>query len=115
MRLSRHPRWSRILVLLALFHIVAPSVAAIADAWRVDGRVAYDHIESESTASCVVVHTHDCALCSVATGPSGAPARVAAFHNECTIDGIPRTDNESTVRVVLLLDATPRAPPVLKG
>lgn len=115
MRLSRHPRWSRILVLLALFHVVAPSVAAIADAWRMDGRVAYDHIESESSSTCVVVHHHNCALCSVATGPSGAPARVAPLHNVCTIEGVPRTDVVSGVRVALFRTATPRAPPGLKG
>lgn len=82
MQLSRHPRWLRILGILALFQMAAPSVAAIADAWRLDGRVAYDHIESESSATCVAVHNHDCALCSIATGSNGiATAKAPAVYH----------------------------------
>ncbi|MEI6739656.1 MAG: hypothetical protein WCK74_05015 [Gemmatimonadaceae bacterium] len=71
MRLTHKPRLLRLLALLTLLQIVAPSVAAIADAWRLDQRTASAHIESETSSSCVVVHAHDCLLCSVATAPNG--------------------------------------------
>lgn len=115
MRLSRHPRWSRILVLLALFQVVAPSVAAIADAWRIDGRVAYDHIESESSSTCVVVHHHNCALCSIATGISGAPPRVVPIYEQCKFHGLVRFELERSFQVALRQASPPRAPPALES
>lgn len=115
MRLSRHPHWSRIVVLLALFQMVAPSVAAVADAWRVDGRVAYDHMESESSAACVVVHRHDCVLCPVATGPVGAvpPSPVPVCGNTQGLAG--RIVLMVSWREALLPNRAPRAPPTVSS
>ncbi|MDQ8162284.1 MAG: hypothetical protein P3C10_06830 [Gemmatimonadota bacterium] len=70
---SRAPLLSRLLFLLAWCQVVGPAVSAVADAWRQDKREAYVHIESESTPGCVIVHDHDCLLCSVATGATGRP------------------------------------------
>ncbi len=64
-------RLTPLVVLFALVQAMAPAFAAIADAWRLDRRTPYAHIESETEAGCVVVHAHDCALCSVATSPGG--------------------------------------------
>lgn len=115
MRFSRYPRLTRVLFLFALFQLAAPSVAAIADAWRLDRREAVVHAESESQQGCVTVHAHDCALCSVATSPTGvqpspndfAPAWIA---NVCvsTATGVPAL--ASVTRA-----ASQRAPPMDRG
>lgn len=68
------PRVGRLTPLVFLFALVqamAPAIAAIADSWRVDQRAPYAHVESETESTCVVAHAHDCALCSVATSPTG--------------------------------------------
>lgn len=112
MRLSRHPRLSRILFVLAVFQMFAPSVAAIADAWRLDQREVFAHMESETSSSCVVVHAHDCALCSVASGPTGTatepPVPVTVCRTEQPFAWAP-------VHVVVAAARTssaPRAPPI---
>ena len=56
-----------------MVQVLAPSVIAIADAWRMDGREAYSHIESGTGSNCVVVHHDDCALCAFINA-CGAPA-----------------------------------------
>ena len=48
MQSTRFPRITRILVLLAMFQAIAPVVAAVADAWRMDERTPYAHLESET-------------------------------------------------------------------
>ncbi len=50
---------------------MGPAVSSVADAWRLDKRDAYVHMESETGPGCVLVHGHDCLLCNVATGPNG--------------------------------------------
>lgn len=111
MRFARYPRLSRALVFLAVFQMFAPSVAAIADAWRMDQREPYAHMESETESTCVVVHAHDCALCSVATGPAGVvplgpipPALCRAAGNRPAAASVVAS---RAVRVT----GSPRAPP----
>ncbi len=103
------------LVLLAVFQMVAPSVAAIADAWRLDRREAYAHIESESSDACAVVHDHDCVLCTIATAPTGtAPAGAPPFP---VCAQVASTSGELVLphRQTLLRAAPPRAPPASKA
>jgi len=69
---SRSPLLTRFLFLLAWFQVMGPAVSSVADAWRLDQREAYLHMESETGPGCVPVHSHDCVLCSVATGPNGS-------------------------------------------
>ncbi|MEQ1691224.1 MAG: hypothetical protein ABMA00_08070 [Gemmatimonas sp.] len=115
MRFSRYPRLSRILVLLAVFQMVAPSVAAIADAWRLDRREAYVHIEAESSASCVMVHAHNCVLCSIATEPTGIhPPTACAPISRAAIYPAPATALRSA-RWWPSFASSPRAPPALQG
>ncbi|QJR34604.1 hypothetical protein [Gemmatimonas groenlandica] len=68
---TRSPLLTRFLFLLAWFQVMGPAVSSVADAWRLDKREAYVHMESETGPGCVLVHGHDCLLCSVATGPNG--------------------------------------------
>lgn len=90
-------------------------MAAIADAWRLDRREAVVHAESESQRGCVTVHAHDCALCSVATSPTGvqpspnafAPAWVA---NVCLSAATGVAALASVTRA-----ASQRAPPMDRG
>ena len=70
---SRSPWLTRFLFLLGWFQVMGPAVSSVADAWRLDKRDAYVHMESETGPGCVLVHGHDCLLCSVATGPNGTP------------------------------------------
>lgn len=70
---SRSPWLTRFLFLLAWFQVMGPAVSSVADAWRIDQRDAYVHMESETGPGCVLVHGHDCLLCNVATGPNGTP------------------------------------------
>lgn len=115
MRLLRLSRWSRLLALLALVQIVAPSVAAIADAWRLDQRASFAHMESETSSSCVVVHAHDCLLCSIATAPTGtlpAPSAVPVGHAQR--QHLPDTDRNGPT-VLPCATGAPRAPPVRIG
>ena len=67
----RSPWLTRFLFLLAWFQAMGPAVSSVADAWRLDKREAYVHMESETGPGCVLVHGHDCLLCSGATGPNG--------------------------------------------
>ena len=60
----KYPRLLRLICCLAMFQVVAPSMVAVADAWRMDKREAYLHIESETSSGCAVVHHDDCALCA---------------------------------------------------
>jgi len=71
---ERLPRLRRLLFVLACLQVFAPAVAAIVDSWSLDRRVAYAHIESETGSGCVVVHAHDCVLCTIATTPMARPA-----------------------------------------
>lgn len=115
MRLTHTPRLLRLLSLLALLQIVAPSVAAIADAWRLDQRTASAHIESETSSSCVVVHAHDCLLCSMATGPTGAVPPLASVPSARDArSGLPATVYARPL-AWRLATGSPRAPPARIG
>ncbi len=104
---------TRFLFLLAWFQVVGPTVSAIADAWRLDRREAYVHVESESTPGCVLVHDHDCLLCSVATGATGRPPEPMRV----SLAGGPSA--APTAVLVVSRDSlcrgrpSPRAPPVM--
>ena len=115
MQSTRFPRITRILVLLAMFQAIAPVVAAVADAWRMDERTPYAHLESETGKGCALVHQHDCALCSVATTPAAAPSHAAAFVPACIARVVAHA-----ARVVPHSHAVPRlasqrAPPPARG
>ncbi len=56
-RAARIPLRQRLLSVLVCLHLLAPALAAVVDAWRLDGRVAYAHVESEGGDGCVPVHT----------------------------------------------------------
>ena len=115
MHFTRRPQLSRMLVLLALFQLFAPSVAAIADAWRMDQHEAYAHVESESSKSCVVVHAHDCVLCSVATGPTGAVPPSAMPDHSCATRTHVATSAFRAHVAARTRASSPRAPPTLEG
>jgi hypothetical protein len=115
MRLARYPRLSRIVVLLALFQMFAPSVAAIADAARLDQREVYAHVESESSSSCVVVHDDNCLLCAIATAPAGASSPTAhAAPARAAVTPVPTACFRPPWRS-LSRAAAPRAPPAVEG
>lgn len=65
------------LMLTAMFQLLLPTLASVADA-RAEAaseRGAFAHVESHSSSSCVSVHAMDCALCRViAGGAVGASA-----------------------------------------
>jgi hypothetical protein len=115
MLLDRRPLLSRILVLLALFQLVAPSVAAIADAWRLDRREAYAHIESESTSSCAVVHAHDCSLCSVATHVGSGHRPSPLMVSTVVVHALGDSHHTAPIHRVTDLGVAPRAPPTTEG
>jgi hypothetical protein len=71
---ARFPRLRRLLFVLACLQVLSPAYAAISDAWRLDRREAYAHVESETGANCVLVHAHQCVLCAIATSPHARPA-----------------------------------------
>jgi hypothetical protein len=110
---SRSPLLTRFLFLLAWFQVMGPAVSSVADAWRLDRREAYVHMESETGSGCVLVHGHDCLLCSVATGPNGtqpAPPRTPiAAARAIAPASVHVTRCESAWRGT----ASQRAPPVM--
>lgn len=110
---SRSPLLTRFLFLLAWFQVMGPAVSSVADAWRLDMRDAYVHMESETGPGCVLVHGHDCLLCSVATGPTGtppaAPRDSIASERAIVPAAVHVTRRESAWRST----ASQRAPPVM--
>ena len=110
---SRSPLLTRFLFLLAWFQVMGPAVSSVADAWRLDRRQAYVHMESETAPGCVLVHAHDCLLCSVATGPNGthveAPRLFVAAERSLAPTGVPAARCERAWRGT----ASQRAPPVM--
>ena len=115
MRLARYPRLSRIVFLLALFQMAAPSVAALADAWRVDQRTPYGHVESGSSSSCVAVHAHDCLLCSIATTSSGSAPQPIALAVERVTGRPAPSARDGHWPMPAARAGAPRAPPVIEG
>ncbi len=110
---SRSPLLTRFLFLLAWFQVMGPAVSSVADAWRLDQREAYVHMESETGPGCVLVHGHDCLLCSVATGPNGAyqppPCTPVASVRSIAPARAPASPGQSACRGT----ASQRAPPVM--
>jgi hypothetical protein len=110
---SRAPLLSRLLFLLAWCQVVGPAVSAIADAWRLDKREAYVHIESESAPGCVLVHDHDCLLCSVATGATGRPPEPMRMPLAAGPSAAPAAVLGSPRESFCRGRPSPRAPPVM--
>jgi hypothetical protein len=110
---SRSPWLTRFLFLLAWFQVMGPAVLSVADAWRLDKRDAYVHMESETGPGCVLVHGHDCLLCSVATGPNGTspntPRTPIAARRAIAPAGVHAARCERAWRT----SASQRAPPVM--
>lgn len=71
MRVMRRTPLHRLgLVLTAVFQLLLPTFASVADA-RAEAaaeRGAYAHVESHSSSQCVPVHAADCAICRVIAG-----------------------------------------------
>ncbi len=107
----RFPRLSRLLCVIACLHVLAPAIAAVADAWRLDGREAYAHIESEGSDGCVPVHAHDCILCEVATSSSGTPEHAPSLAS-CEPTAVLGADSQRTLPTSRWRSAlAARAPP----
>lgn len=70
------------LILVAVFQLLLPTFASVADAWAVTaGRGAIAHVESQSSSGCVPAHSADCALCRVTAGR----VAVASAAAECVL------------------------------
>jgi len=71
----RRTRFYRVgLVLTAVFQLLLPAFASVADA-RAEAaaqRGAYAHIEDHSSSHCVPVHAADCVICRVIAGTATA-------------------------------------------
>ena len=115
MRFLRDPRHTRVLFLFALFQLMAPSAAAIADAWSLDRREAVVHAESESQHGCVAVHAQQCALCSVATSPTGVQPSPNDFAPAWVAKICVRTGTGVPVLASVTRAASQRAPPMDRG
>ncbi len=101
--------------MLALFQAIAPEVAAIADAWRMDERTPYAHIESETDAGCVLVHQDDCALCAVATTPSAQPTDAMRVVPACVAQVAAPLSHVIPHDAAVPRRASQRAPPAIQG
>lgn len=115
MQSTRFPRLTRMLVLLAMFQVLAPAVAAIADAWRMDERTPYAHVESETGNGCALVHQHACALCSAATTPAADPSQTNAFVPTCVVRAVAHAGRVVPHSGAVPRLASQRAPPTARG
>lgn len=104
---------TRFLFLLAWFQVMGPAVSSVADAWRLDKREAYVHMESETGPGCVLVHAHDCLLCSVATGVNGAPAEAPRMFVAAERSLAPAGVHVARCERAWRGSASQRAPPVM--
>lgn len=102
-------RW---LVVLALAQVVAPAMAAVADAWRLDRRTPVAHIESPGTEGCVVVHADDCGLCAMATVPMARPGDRVRAPEAQRAECLPAAPNAFASPLFRLRLAPSRAPPL---
>jgi hypothetical protein len=109
--LSKYPRLLRLIFCLALVQVVAPSLVAIADAWRMDKREAYLHVESETSSGCVVVHHDDCALCAFISTCAALPKQQDPWPTHAVTDPLD-IDEVTGAFASLTASARPRAPPV---
>lgn len=104
---------TRFLFLLAWFQVLGPAVSSVADAWRLDQREAYLHMESETGPGCVPVHSHDCVLCSVATGPNGSAHEQSRSPVEAEPDIAPTCVQVTSRASACRGTASQRAPPMM--
>lgn len=107
-------RLKQLLFLLACIQVFAPATAAIAEGLRVDQRQPVAHIESERGAGCVLVHSHDCVLCSIATGPMARPESGSSVEVECQCPELPTGENDVSRHQLARPHAPSRAPPFLQ-
>lgn len=117
LRMMRRTRRHRLgLVLLALFQLLLPTFASVADARAeaASARGAYAHVEEHSSPHCVPVHAADCALCRVIAGAAtpgeGAPALVCA--TRVVAPALPLAELGAPLAPALR-DPSQRAPPVV--
>lgn len=110
----RRLSWLRRLVfVLACLQVLAPALAAVADSVGRDARTPYAHVESETGGGCVVVHPHDCALCSIATIPMARPVRGGLVVAPVAHKSISVTEFHVSPRTLYRACNSSRAPPVL--
>lgn len=109
-----HARLSPLVLLFALLQALSPALASIADALLQDLRTPYAHVEAETGSGCVVVHDHECVLCSIVSGGSSiggerdhAPPAVRRVLPPCA-------DAPAPHPVALPGARASRAPPVLQ-
>lgn len=110
---SRSALLTRFLLVLAWIQVIGPAVSSVADAWRVDKRDAFVHMESETGAGCVLVHGHDCLLCSVATSSNGTSPNTLRAPIVAARPIAPFSDEAPRRERVCRGSASPRAPPVM--
>ena len=115
MRFSRYRRLTPFILLFAWLQALAPGLAAIADARLQDDRTPYAHIESETNSGCVVVHQHDCALCSVATSATGMEAGRPPLPALCERGAAAIAATFTVARAGGIRAASQRAPPTDRG
>lgn len=112
---SRYRHLTPLILLFAWLQALAPAVAAIADARLLDDRTPYAHVESETDNGCVVVHQHDCALCSVATSANGVATGSARLPELCSRGSVALAFALRTTASGSHRDASQRAPPAARG
>jgi hypothetical protein len=105
----------QLLFALACVQVFAPATAAIADAWRMDRREPYAHIEQPGTAGCVVVHGDDCLLCSIATSAQARPAGMLVAPAARQPQALPAESGLVPTPQCRLRHASSRAPPSVHG
>jgi hypothetical protein len=104
------------LILTAIFQLLLPAFASVADA-RAEAaseRGAFAHIESHGTSSCVPVHSTDCALCRVISGGATVSRALAVRAlPECVISASPPPYHGLAVGTLARRGPSQRAPPVV--
>lgn len=105
----------RLLFVLACLQVFAPATAAVADAFNLDRRQPFSHIEGERSSGCTVVHAHDCVLCNIATTPMARPASNTNVLGHCSGVWTETTALVTLVRQLPRPQAPSRAPPILRS
>lgn len=108
--------WSRrLLFALACLQVVAPSVAAVADGWRMDERTPFAHVEEPGAVGCVMVHDGDCVLCALASGVDGRPSCAPPVLLAVAASQRPRSARVAVAHETQRRDHASRAPPIQLG
>ena len=104
------------LVLTAVFQLLFPTFASVADA-RVEAtaeRSAHAHVEAHSTDRCVPVHAADCAICRVVAGPATTGDAPVVLLPTALADSPSLLLHErGATQVVAHRRPSPRAPPTV--